>query len=213
MGKKKAPKYAETTYDTGNLFGSSTTNKKGTVYTPANWMSGTMSTVGGNVNKTLRNMLSGDFSNDANYLAYQNNLNRQMSNAFDNDVLSQLANKGLMRSSGLQSATNAFADTLANNQMNLYDSYYNRQANNLSNLINTSNALYNYLTGINQGSMTNSNNISDYNMKRWQLNNAMGGGLSGGISGALNGAMAGSAAGPWGALGGALIGGASGAMR
>lgn len=173
MGKKKkAPSYAETTYNTGNLFGSSTSNKEGITYKPTNWMTSTMGTVGNNLNSTLSNMLSGDFSNDANYQAYQNNLNRQMAQAYDASVLSQLANRGLMRTSGLQAATNAFADTLADKQMNLYDNYYNRQAQNLSNLLNTSNTLYNYLTGINTGSQTLSNNVSNYNLAKWQAEQA-----------------------------------------
>lgn len=171
MGKSKAPGYATATYDTGGLFGSSTTNGKSTTYNAPSWISNTMGTVGNNVNNTLQNMLSGDFSKDANYQAYQNNLNRQMSQSYDANVLGQLANRGLMRSSGLQAATNAFADTLANNQMNLYDSYYNRQANNLSNLLNVSNNLYNYITGVNTGSQNLANNVSNYNLNKAQLDN------------------------------------------
>lgn len=181
MGKKSAPKYAKTTYDTGNLYGKSTSDENGTTYSAPNWISNTMGTVGNNVNSTLQNMLSNDFSNDANFKAYQNQLNKTASQNYDTSVLSQLANRGLMRSSGLQSATNAFADTLADKTTDLYDNYYNRQANNLSNLINTSNTLYNYITGVNSGSQQNSKNVSDYNLSKWQAeqnaNNAMWGNL------------------------------------
>lgn len=181
MGKKSAPKYAKTTYDTGNLYGKSTSDENGTTYSAPNWISNTMGTVGNNVNSTLQNMLSNDFSNDANFKAYQNQLNKTASQNYDTSVLSQLANRGLMRSSGLQSATNAFADTLADKTTDLYDNYYNRQANNLSNLLNTSNTLYNYITGVNSGSQQNSKNVSDYNLSKWQAeqnaNNAMWGNL------------------------------------
>lgn len=169
MGKKSsvkynAPEYASTSYDTGGLFGSSTTDKSGTSYTPSSWMSSTMGTAGNNINTTLQNMLSNDYSNDANFQAYQNQLNKTASQNYDTSVLSQLANKGLMRSSGLQAATNSFADTLADNTTDLYDSYYNRQANNLSNLLSTSNALYNYITGVNSGSQTNTNSVNNFNL-------------------------------------------------
>lgn len=181
MGKKSAPKYAKTTYDTGNLYGKSTSDENGTTYSAPNWISNTMGTVGNNVNSTLQNMLSNDFSNDANFKAYQNQLNKTASQNYDTSVLSQLANRGLMRSSGLQSATNAFADTLADKTTDLYDNYYNRQANNLSNLLNTSNTLYNYITGVNSGSQQNSKNVSDFNLSKWQTkqnaNNAMWGNL------------------------------------
>ena len=171
MGKsKKAPEYAETKYDTGGLFGSATSNKSGTTYNPSSWMSNTMNTVGGNINSTLNNMLSGDYANDANFQVYQDQLNRSAAQNYDASVLSQLADRGLMRSSGLQSATNAFADTLANNTADLYDSYYNRQANNLSNMLNTSNAIYNYLTGINSAALNNTGSVNSYELNRAGLN-------------------------------------------
>lgn len=172
MGKsKKAPGYATATYDTGDLWGSATASKKGVSFNPASWISNTMGTVGNNLNSTLNSLISGDFSKDANYQAYKRNLNNQMSNSFDTNVLGQLANRGLMRSSGLQAATNAFNDTLTNNEMNLYDSYYNRQANNLNTLLNTQSNLYNILTGIGTGAQNQANNVSNYNLAQTQLNN------------------------------------------
>jgi hypothetical protein len=56
--------------------------------------------------------------------------------------------------------------------MNLYDNYYNRQANNLANLLNTSNTLYNYITGINTGSQNNANSVSNYNLEKAKVDNA-----------------------------------------
>lgn len=173
MGKSKAPEYATTTYDTGNLFGSSTTSKNGTTYNPASWITDTNNTTSNGINSTLKNMLSNDYSNDANFQAYQNQLNNTASQNYDTSVLSNLANRGLMRSSGLQAATNSFNDSLIDKTMNLYDNYYNRQANNLSNLLNTQNALFNYLTGVNQGSQTNSQNVSNYNMQKYQTEQAL----------------------------------------
>lgn len=171
MGKSKAPKYATTTYDTGGLFGKSTNDASGTKFTPTGWETKTMQTIGSAVPSTLNSMVNNDFMNDANFLRYQDQFNRNMSQAYDTSVLSALANRGLMRSSGLQAATNAFGDTLANNQLNLYDNYYNRLNNNLSALMNTSNNLYNYITGINQGALSNSNAVNQHNMQAAQMNN------------------------------------------
>ena len=172
MGKSKAPKYATTNYDTGGLFGSSTTSKKGTTYDPENWMTGLSNTATGGISTTLNNMLSNDYANDPNFQAYQDNLNRQAQQNYDASVLSPLANRGLMRSTGLQAATNSFNNSLIDNTMDLADNYYNRQANNLSNLLNTQNALFNYITGVNQGSQTNSQNVSNYNMQKYQQDQA-----------------------------------------
>ena len=173
MGKKsKAPSYQAASFDTGGLFGSSTTDKNGTTFRPVGWQSETMTTVGNSIPTTFNNMLSGDFSNDANYQAYRNNLNRQLSQSFDANVLGQLANRGLMRSSGLQSATNSFADTLANNEMNLYNNYYDRQKNNLSALMDLSNNIYNQIMGVNQGSQSQANALNGYNLNKYKLDQA-----------------------------------------
>ncbi|MCM1003575.1 MAG: hypothetical protein NC408_04465 [Candidatus Gastranaerophilales bacterium] len=173
MGKsKKAPGYATTSYDTGGLFGKSTTSSKGTTYNPTDYITTAGNTAWSGLNNTLASLGSNDYSNDPNFQVYQNNLNRQMSQNYDANVLSALANRGLMRSSGLQAATNAFGDTLANQTANLYDSYYNRMSNNLSNYQNTLNNLYNYITGVNQGSQQNSQNVSNYNMAQYQAQQA-----------------------------------------
>lgn len=169
--KKSKPKYAETTYDTGGLFGSSTSNKEGTTYSPTNWISSTMGTVTGNLGNTINNMLSNDYANDANFQVYQNQLNKTAAQNYDASVLSALADRGLMRSSGLQSATNSFANTLADNTTDLYDSYYNRQTNNLSNLLNTSNAIYNYITGVNSGALGNTGAVNSFNQANAGIKN------------------------------------------
>jgi hypothetical protein len=175
-------------------------------------MNKTMGTVGKNLNPTLKSMVNNDFMTDKNFLRYQDRFTDQMNDLYDTSVLSNLAGRGLMRSSGLQGATNSFTDSLQRGQLDLYDNYYNRLNNNLANMLNTSNTLYNYMTGVNTGSQQQAGNYNNYNLKKWELDNAnSGGGIGGTLSGALNGAMVGGkAAGPWGALGGALIGGAGG---
>lgn len=176
MGKKtKAPEYVEATYDTGDLFGTSTNTKKGTTYSPAGWMSETMGTVGNNINSTLSNMLSNDFANDANFQAYQDQFNKIAEENYDASVLSNLANRGLMRSTGLQTATNNFNEALLDNTTNLFDDYYNRQSNNLANMLNTSNTLFDYMTGINNGAKTDANTVNSFNLGQYKLNNSGGG--------------------------------------
>jgi hypothetical protein len=187
MGSKKstAPEYKETTYDTGGLFGSSTNNASGTTYKPADWMTNTMGTVTNNINPTLSSMFSNDFSNDANFKGYQDQLNKTMEQNYDTSVLSNLANRGLMRSSGLQAATNSFNDTLTDNTMALYDNYYNRLSNNLANALNTSNTLYDYMTGLNSGALNNANAVNNYNLTKYKIDNSGSGSNIGSIIGGL----------------------------
>lgn len=172
MGKKKkAPEYTSATYNTGGLFGSSTADKNGVTYTPTSQITNTGNIAWSGLQNTLQGLSSNDYANDPNFQAYQNKLNSTMAQNYDTSVLSQLANRGLMKSSGLQSATNAFADTLANQTTDLYDSYYNRLSNNLSNYQNVLSNLYNYITGVNTGAQNQANNVSNYNLNRTSVNN------------------------------------------
>lgn len=173
MGKaKKAPEYATASYDTGGLFGSSTSSKKGTNFTATDNMNSIGDAAWGGLSSSLQGIYSNDYANDPNFQAYQNQLNKSMEQNYDATVLSNLANRGLMRSTGLQAATNSFANTLADQTTKLYDSYYNRQANNLANSQNVLNNLYTYITGVNTGSQNNANNVSNYNLNATKLNNA-----------------------------------------
>ena len=165
------PQYAQTNFDS-DIWGSSTNGSTGTSYKPADWMTDTMKTVTNNYNTTLNNMLNNDFANDPNFQAYQDRLNREAQESYDASVLAPLAKKGLMRSSGLQKATNSFADALAEDTVDLYDDYYNRQSNNLANMLNTSNNLYKYMTGLTSGALNSSNAVNNFNVRKSQLENS-----------------------------------------
>lgn len=192
MGKsKKAPGYATAKYSTDGLFGSSTASGGGVKFKAIEPMKQAGQTSWQGLNDTLNSLASGDYSQDANYQVYANNLQNQMIQNYNNSVLNNLANKGLMRSSGLQSATNQFADTLANQTANLYDSYYNRTANNLANYQNVLSSLYNYMTGINTGAQNQANNVSNYNLSQMAMNNSSNSGIGSLIGGIGNLAGAG----------------------
>jgi hypothetical protein len=172
MGKSKAPEYATTTTSTGGLFGQATNSKKGSSFKPEDWQTD-MGGLGSNlINQSLTGLSSNDYSNDPNFQVYQDNFNRGMQQAYDTNVLGNLTNRGLMRSSGLQAATNSFNNTMQQGLADLYDSYYNRQQNNLNSALNAQNTLYGWITGLNQDAAKNSQNVSNYNMQAWQAEQA-----------------------------------------
>lgn len=212
-GKKKTPEYASTSFDSG-LWGSSNMDKSGMTYTPAGWMGDTMGTVANNYNKTLQSMINNDFTKDKNFLAYQDRLNNQLTDYYNNSILNDLARRGLMRSSAMQAANTNFANTLMERQLDLYDNYYNRLNNNLAAMQGSSNTLYNYMTGITNANQNAANAVNNYQLEKATKDAKTSGGnpLMGGITGAVNGAtVGGKMGGGWGALGGAVIGGAAGA--
>lgn len=170
MAKTNAPEYATTTFDSG-LWGSSTAGKNGVDYKPQDWMTNSMNTIGTGVNTSLQNMFSNDYANDANFNAYKNNLYNTMGQQYD-QMLGNLADRGLMRSSGLQALNNNYAKALQDNVTSLYDNYYNRQVNNLQNAMDTSNSLYNYMTGITGANQSQSNAVSNYAMEEYKANQA-----------------------------------------
>jgi DNA-directed RNA polymerase sigma subunit (sigma70/sigma32) len=172
MGSKSAPKYATTTTKTGGLFGESTNSKNGSSFTAEDWQTN-MGGLGSNlINQSLTGLSSNDYSQDPNFQVYQDNFNRGMQQAYDTNVLANLNDRGLMRSSGLQSATNSFNNTMQQGLADLYDSYYNRQQNNLNSALNAQNNLYSWITGLNKDAATNSKNVSDYNMQAYQTEQA-----------------------------------------
>ena len=172
MGSKSAPKYQETTTNTGGLFGSSTSGSKGSSFKAEDWQTD-MGGLGSNlINQSLTGLSSNDYSQDPNFQVYQDNFNRGMQQAYDTNVLGNLTDRGLMRSSGLQAATNSFNNTMQQGLADLYDSYYNRQQNNLNSALNAQNNLYSWITGLNQDAAKNSQAVSDYNMKAYQTEQA-----------------------------------------
>ena len=172
MGKSKAPEYQKTTTSTGGLFGSATSGKSGSDFKAENWQTN-MGGLGSNlINQSLAGLSSNDYSQDPNFQVYQDNFNRGMQQAYDTNVLANLNDRGLMRSSGLQSATNSFNNTMQQGLADLYDSYYNRQQNNLNNALNAQNNLYSWITGLNKDAAANSKNVSDYNMQAYQTEQA-----------------------------------------
>ena len=134
-------------------------------------MNSTMGSITSNLTPTINNMLSNDYSNDANFQTYQNQLYNTMGQQYD-QMMGNLADRGLMRSTGLQALNNNYAQALQDNVANLYDSYYNRQANNLSNLLNTSNTLYDYMTGATSSSKNDANAVNQYNLAKYKLDNS-----------------------------------------
>ena len=172
MGKSKAPKYQTTTTTTNGLFGEATNSATGSTFKAEDWQTNMGNTGSNLINTSLSGLLTNDYLNDPNFQVYQDNFNRGMQQAYDTNVLGNLTDRGLMRSSGLQAATNSFNNTMQQGLADLYDSYYNRQQNNLNSALNAQNNLYSWITGLNQDAAKNSQAVSDYNMKAYQAEQA-----------------------------------------
>ena len=143
---------------------------------------------------TISGLLTNDYLNDPNFQVYQDNFNRGMQQAYDTNVLGNLTDRGLMRSSGLQAATNSFNNTMQQGLADLYDSYYNRQQNNLNSALNAQNNLYSWITGLNQDASKNSQAVSNHYMEAYKADQALKGAMYQALGQAVGG-LAGSAGG------------------
>lgn len=211
MGKSsKAPEYATTTNNTG-LYGTSTTSKNGTTFNPTQFQSNLVNSVEQQFPNVMNEYLNPSY-NSPLYKAQQAQRNYNNAQSYDTNVLGSLANRGLIRSSGLQAQTNAFADTLAEQEAQAMSDYKAQQANNLSQLMGLYEIPYNMLLGSNNASQSLSNAVSNNNLLRYNAgsNGLLYNMLSESAVGAGTGAQYG---GGWGALIGGVAGAANGAMR
>lgn len=170
MGKGGGAGEYPTTTSQSTLWGSSTANKSGTTFNPTQWQNDTMNIAGRNLAPTLQEYLNPTY-NSTEYKKTKDEFDKQATKSYENNVLSQLANKGLMRSSGLQASTNAFNDTLADQEADLMNSYKQSKLTDLSTLLGLSTDLYNYSQGENKLSSTLANSVANYNLQNQALQN------------------------------------------
>ena len=211
MGKSsKAPDYATTTNNT-NLYGSSTSTKQGTTFTPTNFQTNLVNNIEQQLPNSLNEYLNPTYSSDL-YKAQQEQRNINNSQNYDANVLGDVANRGLMRSSGLQAQTSAFADNIAAQEAQAMSDYKAQQANNLSQLMGLYEIPYNMMLGNNNASQNLSNAVSNNNLLKYNAgsNGMLYNMLSESAVGAGTGAKYG---GGWGALIGGVAGATNGAMR
>lgn len=170
MGKGGGAGSYPTTTSQSTLWGSSTTNASGTTFNPTKWQSDTMNITGQALAPTLQEYLNPSY-NSSEYKKTKEKFDKQASESYDNNVLSKLANRGLMRSSGLQASTNAFNDTLADQEADLMNSYKQSKLTDLSTLLGLSTDLYNYSQGENKLSSSLANSVANYNLQNQALQN------------------------------------------
>lgn len=210
MGKSnKAPDYASTTTNTG-LYGSSTTNQNGTTFNPSAFQSTLINNVQNQLPNTINEYINPTYSSPE-YQLQQAQRYKDYSQNYDANVLGNIANRGLMRSSGLQAATNQFSNQIAQNEAQAMQDYTNLQGSDINTLMGLYQVPYGMMNNTNNASQNLSNAVSNYNLMKYNAQgNSM---LTNMLKGGAQGAMAGSSAGPWGALALGIAGAAAGAMQ
>lgn len=184
MGSSKAPSYATTTTDTG-LFGKATTSGSGSTFSPTEFQKQLVGVAEANAVNKLNNYLNPDYES-ADYKLGDAYYTNKMNNMLQNDYLNPALSRNLLRGSTASDAMRGFANDLANNEYQRQQDYKNQQLQDYQAAMLPYAQIYDMSQGTQGLSNQLSQNVSNYNMAKYQAQqdakNAMMGNIAGGVS-------------------------------
>lgn len=189
MGKSKSssvPSYPTTTTDTG-LFGTATTNKKGSTFKPTDFQTQLVGVTENNAISALNNYLNPDYESE-DYKRGDEYYTSQMQNKLQNDYLNPALSRNLLRGSTAQDAMRGFANDLANTEYERQKDYQDQQLNKYMAAMMPYTTMYDMMSGTEGLSQALTNSIANYQLgqyDRQQANSKSGGSGIGGILGGL----------------------------
>lgn len=188
--KKKAPAYTTTTTNTG-LFGSATTSKNGTTFKPTEFQKDLVGITEQYAPTALSEYLNPNYDSEAFHQSdsyYTNKMNNLLQNSYLNPALS----KNLLRGSTASDIMRGFGTDLSNTEYERQQDYKNQQWQNYQAAMSPYATIYDMVQGTQGLSNQLSNNVSNYNLARYQANQAnSGSGIGatlGGVGSLLGGA-------------------------
>lgn len=182
MGKgSKAPEYPTTKTDTA-LWGTSTTGSKGTTYNPTDFQTQLVGKAEDYILPTLDYVVNP--TTDNAYYQNQKAVRQQAQNdAFENQVINNLASRNLSRGSAGQSLINSYADSVARQEAEALADSQAQASALLSQLLGVYAAPYEMMQGTSALSQSGTNSLANYNLGKYQaeksgqstLNSVLGG--------------------------------------
>lgn len=152
------------TYNTGGLYGNSTTNKNGTFYNPSSFETQLVNQTTSAIPSYLQQLVSPTYDSQS-YKNRQQQLANAANQSLENNIVSPLSERGLTRGSSINQMSNQLANKLTDAELDLMNSEDSRVANVLSQLMNYYQVPYNMMSSANQASnnlyqnaLANSNN-------------------------------------------------------
>lgn len=159
------------TYDTGGLYGNAKSGKTGTTYDPSDFESELVSTAQGGLNQYIQQYLNPTYDS-ATYQARVNALNNQATKSFENNVINNLASRGLTRGSSVNQMSNEFGNTLTDAQNALMASEDENNLNKINAMLGLYTTPYNLMTGLSGVSSNAYNNLLNANQSKNNQNAA-----------------------------------------
>lgn len=183
MGSKKKS-YPTTTVDTG-LFGKSTTNSKGSTFTPTEFQQNLIGVTEQNAIPSLQSYLNPDYESEDYKRGdeyYQGKMYGQLQNNYLNPALS----KNLLRGSTANDIMRGFANDLATTEYERQNQYRDQQLQNYMAAMLPYTTIYDMSKGTQGLSSALANSIANYQLS--QQNSSGLGSLLGGIGNMMGGA-------------------------
>lgn len=167
--KSKAPEYPTTTTNTG-LWGSSTTNASGTTYKPTDFQTQLVGKAEDYILPTLDYMMNPTTDN-AYYQAQKAVRQDAQNDAFENQVINNLASRNLSRGSAGQSLINSYADSVARQEAQALADAQAQASALLSQLMGLYASPYEMMQGTSSLSQSGSNAVANYNLGKYEAEN------------------------------------------
>ena len=158
--------YNNGTYDTG-LYGSSTSNKNGTTWTPTSFQSQLVNYAQNNIPMLLQQQLNPSTNSEW----YQQNkaIRQQAQNdAFENQVINPLASRNLTRGSSVNALSNMFANDVARQERQALLDDSERAGQLASQLMNYYQVPYAMMSDSNVRAMQQANMANQYDLAKAQ---------------------------------------------
>ena len=162
MGKSKKKSYPTTTVDTG-LFGKSTTNGKGSTFTPTEFQKNLIGVTENNAVNALNSYLNPDYESEDYKRGdeyYQGKMYGQLQNNYLNPALS----RNLLRGSTANDIMRGFANDMATTEYERQNDYRDQQLQNYMASMLPYTTIYDMSKGTQGLSNALANSIAQYNL-------------------------------------------------
>ena len=159
--------YNEGTYDTG-LYGSSTSNKNGTTWTPSGFQSQLVNYAQDNI-PTLLNQYLNPTTESSWYKANQAVRQQAQNDAFENQVINPLASRNLTRGSSVNALSNMFANDVARQERQALLDESNRAGELAQQLMQYYQIPYAMMSDNNVRAMQQANMANQYDLAKAQF--------------------------------------------
>ena len=143
-GKNKA---RTQTYNTGGLYGTASTGKNGTSYTPSAFETQLVQQTTNAIPAYLQQLVAPTYDSEI-FKAQTAQRNRLANQSFENNLINPLASRGLTRGSSINQLSGQFANKLADLETDAMANEDSRIAGILNNLFNYYQVPYNMMTGL-----------------------------------------------------------------